>query len=231
MTIYKFWDTILDNQGRPVPGATITVSLYPSGTATIYGDPDGDSEISGAVTDATGYYEFYTASGNYTLTITGPGIGTRQITDITIGQASIWGTENANLVFASPNGSSGEPNFRALVAADLPTAGSWTDITDIAAGWTASLSDSVYGHPGYLVDLSGIVYLRGAVTRATSTSTDGETIVTLPTAARPSKQMPMVCLADTGAKRMWVNPNGAITIAAGEATVWLSGSYPGADLG
>jgi hypothetical protein len=232
MTLYKFWDCILDDQGRPVSGATITVSLYPNGVATIYADPDGDSEITGAVTDSTGYFEFYCASGNYTLVITGAGVGTRTLTDITIGQASIWGTESANLVFASPNGSSGEPNFRALVAADLPMVGTWVDITNIETGWTAASEGSNYGNPAYLIDMAGTVHLRGGLTRDTGTSSDGEKVLTLPAAAWPSKDMAMVGLSDNGAMRQYVSAiNGGITIGAGEAIIWLSGCYPGPDVG
>ncbi len=231
MTLYKFWDTILDNQGRPVPGATITVSLYPSGTATIYADADGNTEITGCITDTTGYYEFYCASGNYTLTIDGAGIGTRQITDVTIGQASIWGSEAANRVFASPNGSTGEPNFRALVADDLPSeASAWTALTDIDAAWNGVSDASSYGAPKYCIR-NNIVYFRGELQRGTGVSVDGESLLTLPSEARPGKYMEILLYADSGALRASVGTTGLITVGAGAAMVWLSGSYPQASIG
>jgi len=57
-----------------------------------------------------------------------------------------WASQTANLVFASPNGSSGVPTFRALAAADIPTLNQNT--TGTAAGLSGSqTANYVYAAP------------------------------------------------------------------------------------
>lgn len=84
-TYYAYRDTIQDSEGRPIPGATITVSAYPSGTATIYSDAAGETSVSGVVTDANGYFEFYAVAGRYTVLVTATGVGTLTYSPIDIG--------------------------------------------------------------------------------------------------------------------------------------------------
>lgn len=67
----KYFDSVIDTNGKPVNGATVRVNQYPGGgLATIYSD-DGVTQAANPVTtNAKGYYEFYAANGRYTLTIT-----------------------------------------------------------------------------------------------------------------------------------------------------------------
>lgn len=74
-----------------------------------------------------------------------------------------WASQTANLVFASPNGSSGVPTFRALAAADIPTLNQNT--TGTAGGLT--------GTPNITVGT-----ISSGVITATATTTSGVVNIT-----------------------------------------------------
>ena len=64
----QFFDTIQDASGNALPGATITVTLYPSGAASIYSD-NGLTVIGTSIVtaDSTGQVQFFAADGAYVI--------------------------------------------------------------------------------------------------------------------------------------------------------------------
>lgn len=75
-----------------------------------------------------------------------------------------WVTQNQNLVFASPNGSSGTPSFRALVAGDIPLLNYQDPIslTTIGSSGAATFISNILNIPDYSSSLSGYVPYTGA---------------------------------------------------------------------
>ena len=70
-------DTVFSPTGRPISGATITVTLATGGAATLYsGDGTGLLGSNVLTTGESGEYEFYAANGRYTLTISASGYTT-----------------------------------------------------------------------------------------------------------------------------------------------------------
>jgi hypothetical protein len=67
-------DAVLNTYGRPVAGATVTVTTAAGASAALYAG-NGTSPIVGntLVTGADGEYRFYAPNGRYTLTIAAPG--------------------------------------------------------------------------------------------------------------------------------------------------------------
>lgn len=84
----KYIDTVTNSTtGRAIRGATVEVKNYPGLTsATIYSDDgttlDADSTVS---TDADGFYQFYVASGRYTLVIRHAGATVKTVEDVQVG--------------------------------------------------------------------------------------------------------------------------------------------------
>jgi hypothetical protein len=78
--------------------------------------------------------------------------------------AAAWASQSANLIFASPNGSSGTPGFRAIVAADVPTlnqnttgqAGSVANSVTFNSSGGASPGTSFNGSAARTVDYSTV---------------------------------------------------------------------------
>lgn len=114
--MYKYSDTVLAG-GVPAVGASVLVSLYPTGAATIYSD-DGVTPITGSkvTTDNFGTFSFYAAAGRYTLTVSGTGLTTRTVEDVQIEEdlvnlsstahgngASLVGIEDAGGLFTATN--------------------------------------------------------------------------------------------------------------------------------
>jgi hypothetical protein len=64
----QFFDTIQDISGNALVGATVTVTLYPSGAASIYSD-NGLTVIGSSIVtaDSTGQVSFFAADGAYIL--------------------------------------------------------------------------------------------------------------------------------------------------------------------
>lgn len=82
----KFYDSLLDQYGNVVSGASVTVYNYGTTTkASLYSDSAGSVSISNPVTTNTnGYFEFYAANGHYSLSISGTNFTAKQVTDILI---------------------------------------------------------------------------------------------------------------------------------------------------
>lgn len=76
----KYQDVVLRN-GRPVSGATVSVTQLGGAAATIYSD-NGATVISSVTTGSDGSFAFYAADGRYTVTISGAGFTTKTLTDI-----------------------------------------------------------------------------------------------------------------------------------------------------
>ena len=90
-----------------------------------------------------------------------------------------YASKTANYVLASPNGSSGTPTFRALVAADIPalsyapTTGSTsiTTLGTITTGtWNGSVLGAAYGGTGEAGTLTGILYGNGTSAHTVATN-------------------------------------------------------------
>lgn len=73
----QFRDVVLSPLGRPIVGATVTVTLAAGGAASLYSD-NGTTALGSNVltTDENGEYVFYAANGRYTLTIAASGYTT-----------------------------------------------------------------------------------------------------------------------------------------------------------
>ena len=96
-----------------------------SGTVT---SVSGTGTVSGLTLSGT-----VTSSGSLTLG------GTLSVT------GAAFGSQTANTVFAAPNGSAGNPSFRALVAADIPTLNQNTtgSAATLTAGRTIGMTGDV----------------------------------------------------------------------------------------
>ena len=108
---------------------------------TIISDGGGGGGGSGSVTsvDLTAPSEF-SVSGN-PVTIAGT-------------LALSWVNQTANKVFASPNGSTGTPTFRALAAADIPDISATYLTVSTAASTYVALAGS-YSNPSWITSLAG----------------------------------------------------------------------------
>jgi len=90
-----------------------------------------------------------------------------------------YASKTANYVLASPNGSSGAPTFRSLVAADIPalsyapTTGSTsiTTLGTITTGtWNGAVLGAAYGGTGEAGTLTGILYGNGTSAHTVATN-------------------------------------------------------------
>ena len=114
--------------------------------------------LAGSIFELYGELEEVIGNGSGTGTVTSVGLTTP--TDFAVSGSPVtssgtlalsYTSQSANLVFASPNGSSGTPSFRNLVAADLPTVSLSSGVTGTLplsfGGTNANLSSS---GPGFL---------------------------------------------------------------------------------
>ena len=78
--------TILSNTGQPVIGAQVSINVSVSGTpAILYADREGLTPILNPVLcDSLGRFQVYTKQNNYDLIISGPGITSYTITDVSV---------------------------------------------------------------------------------------------------------------------------------------------------
>lgn len=73
----QYSDTIQDRNGNVIPGATVTVTDYPSGTtSTTYATNAPGSSTNPITADSNGQYSFYAIDGSYTITTSKSGITT-----------------------------------------------------------------------------------------------------------------------------------------------------------
>jgi len=121
--------------------------------------------------DPNGLFYFPTTGGDWNTAPT-----TAQEAIDTLATSGVVASQAQNLILASPNGSSGVPSFRALVAADLPASfgissmTNWTAYTPTfsAAFGTVSASSVVYRRVGDTLEVSG-TFTPGTTTSAAGT--------------------------------------------------------------
>jgi hypothetical protein len=118
-----FGDYVFDSQGNVVPGATITVATQAGAAATIYSDALRTTTITSLTTGSDGSYEFYIASGRYTITAQYQGFSQTDTFDL-----GVAGIETVTDFGADPTG-----------------------VADSTAAWLAFKTHCVTtGTPGYL---------------------------------------------------------------------------------
>lgn len=127
-------DVTISNTGATLVGKiqnTGVVSTAPTATNNFFkyngtNWAPGYINISDIRSTAAGNAQFFPTNCTAAQTLTWvSGTDTYTCTNISVSSSAVsFGTPAANLVFASPNGSSGAPTFRALASADLPKTGS-----------------------------------------------------------------------------------------------------------
>ena len=166
--------------GVATPGTTGSTSIIPVVTIDTYGRVTSITTAAnpqGTVTSVTGTSPV-TSSGGATPAISlAASYGDTQ---------NPYASKTANYVLASPNGASGVPTFRAIVAADVPTlnqnttgtASNVTGTVAIANGGTGSTSATgarsnlSAAQSGANTDITSIALTTGTISTAPSASTD-----------------------------------------------------------
>jgi hypothetical protein len=125
----------------------------------------------------TGTFEGY-ASGNWGSVVTGSGVtsvGLVMPSDFTVTNSPVtssgdltaaWASQTQNYFLAAPNGSSGTPSFRAMVAADVPT------LNQNTTGQAGSVANAVTFNNGGAGSASGVTF-DGSGARTISYNTIG----------------------------------------------------------
>lgn len=81
----KYFNSVANSLGVPVAGVEVLVKNYPAGTnATIYSDNGVTPAANPILTNSAGYFEFYAADGSYTLSISGEGVVSAEISDVSL---------------------------------------------------------------------------------------------------------------------------------------------------
>lgn len=96
-----------------------------------------------------------------------------------------FGSQTANQVFAAPNGSAGNPSFRALVPADIPTLNQNT--TGSAATLTTTRSISMTGDLTWAVNFNGSADATAVGTLSATARATGKQTIHLPASAMFSR--------------------------------------------
>jgi hypothetical protein len=80
----KYFDTVLSFDGKPVAGASVTVTPFGGSTPSpLFSDAAGvTGKGNPLITDGNGYFDFYAADGRYSLEIAVTGYTPRSVTDI-----------------------------------------------------------------------------------------------------------------------------------------------------
>lgn len=101
-TYARYENVVLDKNGKPVPGATVTVQVQPGLTlATIYSTALGTSLNNPLTSDSAGNYFFYAAPGVYTVVVSDAGI-TYTSTDVSLTSVAADGTWTGTQTFNGP---------------------------------------------------------------------------------------------------------------------------------
>ena len=134
-----FGDYVFDSQGNVVPGATITVATQAGAAATIYSDALRTTTITSLTTGSDGSYEFYIASGRYTITAQYQGFSQTDTFDL-----GVAGIETVTDFGADPTGAT--DSTAAFIAA----------LASLSGGGRLTIPDGTYiikrGNGGLLAD-------------------------------------------------------------------------------
>lgn len=86
----KYFNNVVNRTGDVIPGALVTVTNTATGAlASLFSDDGVTSTANPVVTDSNGFFSFFTDFGRYTLTISGGGVGTLTIPDVTLEDATV----------------------------------------------------------------------------------------------------------------------------------------------
>lgn len=231
-----------------------TINVYPPSGALFLGNPVNTAislpngySVSIVMDSPTRYIARYfltAAVGGGGVTSVGLSLPTNEFTISGSPVTSIgtltgdWKSQLQNLVFASPNGSSGTPGFRSLVNNDLPDsgvlAGSYTNsnVTVNSKGIITSISTGSGGGAGTVtsvgLSMPGIFSVTGSPVTTSGTlavtlaNESANTVFAGPTTGSPAaptfRALVVADLPNNGA-----NPTGTVgsTAVNGSATTWM----------
>ena len=127
----KYFDTVANSRGYPLPNASVSVLNFGTSTlSSIFSDAAGASSQSNPLTtNSRGYFEFYAADGRYSLSISGADFTTVSITDILLDDPN---DESTAVI-------SGGSINSTTVGATNPAAGTFTTLTSTG---NATLGDA-----------------------------------------------------------------------------------------
>ena len=192
-----------------------TVSLTGGGTTSISGTyPNftvtSNDQYTGTVTSVTGTSPVASSGGNTPAISLASGYGDTQ---------NPFASKTANYFLAAPNGSSGAPTFRAIVAADITTLNQNT--TGTAAGLSSTLAVSSGGTGSTTLTANNVLLGNGtSALQVVAPSTSGNVLTSNGTTAYWSSTVATTSttLSDTSGTISWNFNNGQI------ATVTLTGT-------
>lgn len=163
----KYFDTVQDQAGNAVSGASVTVYNYGTTTkASIYSDSIGTAKSNPVTTDSSGYFEFYASNGRYTLTVTGANTAGKQVADVLvqdINDASYLSSSNAQAQTYTAFTTTGSSGAYVVTASPAVTLTSGTRLRlnfsfstsgacTLAANGTAATAIKQYNASGSKVD-------------------------------------------------------------------------------
>jgi hypothetical protein len=132
---------------RGITESTLFDFLYGTSPGTIiYRGPSGWTSLTGnnsgtqvLTENASGVPSWQAAAGTGTVTSVGlslPNVFTVTVSPITTSGSltAVFASQTQNLIFASPNGSSGVPTFRSQVLGDMPSIGGNTAVVNATSG-------------------------------------------------------------------------------------------------
>jgi hypothetical protein len=85
----RYRDVVLNSRGEPVPSVSVLVLTYPAGDlAHLFSDDVGTVLANPVASDPNGAFSFKAANGHYSLVISGTGVTTQTINDITLSDSA-----------------------------------------------------------------------------------------------------------------------------------------------
>jgi hypothetical protein len=180
----KYREVVQDRNGTAMAGVLVRVQTYPGAIdAVIYSD-DGSTLATNPLTTGTnGEFEFYAADGQYQFVVSGTGIATRTITDITIEDlgdpsagvfSSLTVTGTSTLSGAVTAGSSLTVGGQFLAADGTSAAPGFAYTAEPSTGWyrnsSGSMTLSAAGTPSLRVTAGTIAVSSGHIIGWTSTA-------------------------------------------------------------
>ena len=157
----KFQDVIIDPAGNALPGVSVTVKHFSTGTvATLYSDNALTPLPNPVVTDPNGHFFFYAEQGRYSLDLAGGGVTPKTVTDL-------WVDDVIYARLASPV-FTGNPTAPTPALTDSTTK---LATTAFAAGLMSAHVAAADPHPIYMTKAEMDVRSGGTVTQATDKTT------------------------------------------------------------